>query len=212
MTSFATVLSHILSEPDSSLPSFLVSVSRMSFAFSDFFGLLKQQGLSFWSKNPRLGLGLRQPSAVFHGHVSFTARVRAWAQTWVHCPPTPPPHYTIWPLRTSIWFSFNWNSCRRSWTIALAVTGSFHCPNNPGLFLCRCCLAPGAAVSVWSPHQRRGHCPNGNHRRKFRKLPTDYSFCLPALSMPASWGLFCFGCFFVCFCEFSSSVLEQVVI
>lgn len=110
-------------------------------------------------------------------------------------------HYTIWPLRTGIRFSFNWNSCRRSLTIALAVTSSFHCPDNPCLFLCRCCLAPGAAVSLWTPHQRCGHCPNSNQHGNFRKLPADYGFCVPALSMPASWGLFCLRLFVcVCFC------------
>lgn len=118
-------------------------------------------------------------------------------------------HYTIWPLRTGIRFSFNWNSCRRSLTIALAVTSSFHCPDNPCLFLCRCCLAPGAAVSVWTPHQRCGHCPNSNQHGNFRKLPADYGFCVPALSMPASWGLFCLRLFL---CVWGFLVLEQVVI
>lgn len=130
-----------------SLP--LLLSGRWAFSFS--------VSLGSWSSRSFLCLkSLSQVWAWVSWALSFTARCWQCQGRNVDSMTTgvgPFLNYTIWPLKAWVRFSLNWNSCRRSLTIALTVTVSFNCQNDRCLVLCTCCLAPRAAVNVWTPHR-----------------------------------------------------------
>lgn len=99
--------------------------SRQSFSVLSFFGLLKQQVLYFWVKDPCLGLGVHPQSSISHSWVLAVPGQECGLLDYGYGVLSPIYHMA-W-----IWFSFNWNSCWRLLIITLAVTSSFNCQKNP---------------------------------------------------------------------------------